>query len=369
MKLKITIVFILSFCSFIHAQNLMKSTYNLEGFPEGMDKQKEFINKAISNILIYNFIYGGPGNSQFDLKSEKEFKLNLPLKTPIWLTFPDTKLNSESASHTVHYTYDFKYHDYYDDAAITDSIFSLASLFDLAVKYYDYDEYLLIKNVLQNYNPSINYKEKRPVFFDNLAKILTNTDIDFNTLISEEEQESLTSSEIEELMLDEILEETDYEFEDIVLKVFERFVLDPKDNDKTKQNFIRLFNDENSIQTIEQSVLQPHITVTLPKGGLLHIPEEIALIENEYDTNLVPVSLINIILDFKNKELIISFESKSSNHIRIKKYEYENTISRNKEIVSRKIRLRITDSNYKLECIEHNPYISKSEKPHVVLLK
>jgi len=367
MKTKLTITF-LFFFSLLQAQNLLKSIYDLEMFPQDMKQQKEFIDETISNILVYNFIHGGPGNSQFDLKSDKGVKVNFPFKDSLWLTFLDSKTNQAATSYTIHYTYDFKYHKFYDDAEITDSTFSNSTIFDLATKYYDYDEYVLINKVLNNYKLEINFEDRRTLFFNELAGILVENEIDFNTILTEEEKGSYIDSEIEEIMLDAILEETDFEFEEIILKVFEHFILDNKDNSKTKENISKVFEDKKVFQIIEEKVLQPHIRVSLLKGGFLHIPKKYATFNTMNEYNLFPIDLIIINIDFKNKEIVVSFENKDSNSITIPESTYQSTVSKNKNIKSKKINMKISNSDFKLEFFEYNP-IKNDIQLYEVLIK
>lgn len=369
MKTKLTIVFLLIFICHLGAQNLLKSLYDLELFPEDMKYQREFIDESISDMLIYNFIYGGPGNAQFDIKSKNGLKINFPFKDDFWLTFTDNKTNQASTMYTIHYTYDFKYPEYSYDAEITDSTFSLPTIFNLAVKHYDYDGYELISKILNNYKTEINYEDKRIEFFNQLADVLVEDKIDFNSLLNEEEIEYLIPNEIVEIMWDAILDETNYEFEEISSKVFEHFILVKSDETKTRENISRIFYEDNIVQTIEENVLQPYVHVSLLKGGLLHLPEKYVNIDNQYNSNLLLIDIIDIRVDFKNHELVIIFESKFPNNIIIQKAEYKNAIPENINLRSKKLKLKITNTDYKLEFFEHNPYKRIETEAYKVLIE
>ncbi|WP_298425901.1 hypothetical protein [uncultured Kordia sp.] len=326
----------------INSQNSLKSLYNLDSFPDEMEKSKKFINEMSDGIFMYNFISGGNGSYQFDQKSENDLHLNLPLKDKFLLHFFDIKTKKAATNVSFYITYAFNYLNYFDEFELTDDTFSLHSLFDLAIKHYDYDEYRLVNKLLRDYMPDLNHETKRILFFEEVSKGLNLEEIpNFKELVSKEEQQKLTYSDVEEVMLDEILEEVDYE--DIIKYLFNHYILDETNDDKTKKNINQLFNDENAIEKVEKNILQPTIQIGFSKQAFLSIPKEIIDITNTTHQSF-PVRQIEIHVDFKNKSLYIDFNSKSSIDVKINKAVQAEKEVENVTVKSQKLRLIISES-------------------------
>jgi hypothetical protein len=59
-------------------QSLLKGLYDLELFPTEMERSKNIINQTSTDILMYNFINGGNGGSQSDLRPKDSIVIQLP---------------------------------------------------------------------------------------------------------------------------------------------------------------------------------------------------------------------------------------------------------------------------------------------------
>lgn len=353
----ILITFIITFSvSTISVQNFLKSLYSLEKFPQKMENSKELIEEITSDILIYNFIYGGDNSSQFDIKSEDGVKFKLPFKENFYLDFFDTKTKEVFKIYTFHTNYEFKYLNYYDEFELNNSIYSLSSIFDLANKYYSFDEYSLVNKVLSNYKTELDYQTKLPIFFKELSTTLKLEEIpDFNEILNDGKSENLMSSEIEETMLDAILEETELEYEEITSLIFDFFILEKTSETKTIENLKQIFENDNIVNKIETEVLQPKINISLNQGGYFNIPKNILVI-NESEFGAIPINSIEIRIDFKRNKILIDFKSKGLNNITIKKALLNNKKVKDININSKKVGLEISENDLKFKILKSNPY-------------
>ncbi len=359
--MKIIVIVIVFSVTPLNAQNFLKSLYNLESFPKEMQKSKKFIEETCSDILIYDFIHSG-SHYQFEIKSKKEVDFKLSLNEDIFISFFDTKTKKRVNNYTFHVDYDFKYALYYDEFILNDSTFSLSSIFNLAAKYYKLDEYRLVEKIINNYKPSIDYETKRIRFFEELSTALRLDRIpEFNQMITNEEKESLTNTEVEEIMLDAILDETEYE--DITLQLFKYFILNKNDREKTKEKLVQIFENKNIIEEIETKVLQPKITIGLYEGdAYLNIPKKYVTTTNQSEMGMFPINHIEIGVDFKNNCLIIDFKNRESIDLTIGETLYSNKKEKNVSIKSKKIRYKISDSGIKFQIFKYNDYRQLDEK-------
>lgn len=366
--IQITIICILLlFVSTMKAQNFLKSLYDLESFPEEMQRSKEFIEETSSDRLIYNFIFGGSELSQFDLKSKNGIKIDLPFKDEFSLVFFDDEAKKLLTSYTLHYSYRFLYNKFYDEFELDDSIFSLSSIFDLALKYYDVDDYELVSRLLA-LNYGNDYDSERLKFFEKLAKVLELEDIpDFSEMISSEEKKKLFDKEKERLMLNTVFNETDYE--DITPFIFTHFILDEKSELETKKVLDLIFFQEGVTEIIEREVLQPKISVDLDVGGYLNLPNNYIEI-NQSDIKSFPINLIKIRVDYKNKKLLIDFENENPLELIIKKAIRDTSKVKEASVKTNRIRLVISNSESILKIYEHNPFKNANDiVPYEIELK
>ena len=353
--LLLTLILTFSICP-INAQNFLKSLYSLEQFPKEMQKSKAFIEEVCSDILIYNYIYGGNNSSQFDIKSKNGLKINFPFNDEFYLDFLDKTTKENLKTYTFHIDYEFKYLNYYDEFELDESIFSLPSIFDLATTYYDLDEYSLITKVLFHYKPELDYKTKRLVFFKDLSHVLKLEVIpDFDAILDESKSENLMNKEIEEIMLDAILEETEYEYEEITSLIFDFFILNKKSDTKTTENLKRIFENNNLINEIETNILQPKINITLSQGGYFNIPKKYLTI-NQSEFKALPINTIEIRIDFKNNKILIDFKNKASTNITIQKALLGAKEIKDVTIDTRKVSLEISNDDLKFKILKYNPY-------------
>lgn len=324
-----------------------------------MQKSKDFIEEICSDILIYNYIYGGNNNSQFDIKSKNGLKFNLPVKDEFYLDFVDEKTKESFKSYTFLIDYQFRYLNYYPEFELSNSIFSLSSIFNLATHYYFYDGYILINKILNNYKPELDYKTSLPIFFEDLSSVLNlESTPNFNKILDDLKSENLLNKEIEEIMLDAILEKTTYEYEEIISLIFDFFILNKESDTKTVENLEKIFENNNLINEIETNILQPKINISLPKGGcFLNIPKKYLTI-NQSELEALPVNSIGISIDFKNNKILIDFKNKESTTLNIKKTLLGNKEINNVRIKTKKVTLEISDNDIKFKIFKYNPYNS-----------
>ncbi|REE25060.1 hypothetical protein DFQ09_103368 [Winogradskyella pacifica] len=350
--------------SALHSQNLLKSLYNLDTFPKEMEKSKVFIENTCSDILIYNYISGGNGSFQFDIKTTNELEIKLPVLNDLILKFLDPTTKEPFLNYTFHVDYSFKYNDYYDEFELNDNTFSLFSLFDLATYYYDLDEYSLVNKMLLIYKPELDYKTKRIQFFEILAKAFEIEDIsDFKSIANNDENEDLFDREVEAFMLDAILEEIDNET--INSQLFDYFILDKNSKTKTENNLVKLFNNKHIVNDIETNILQPKLTIDLYQSAQLHIPENY-LTTNKSDSQAFPINSIEVRIDYKNHKLIIDFKNKEAVNLTLNDafvmHEKEETMT------SKNIRLEVSESDLKFQVIKFSPHQNIDNKPYVLIL-
>ncbi|WP_179352443.1 hypothetical protein [Winogradskyella vidalii] len=341
-----------------YSQNLLKSLYDLDSFPEEMKNSKSFIEEVSSDILIYNYIFGGSENFQFDLKSTNGLEIELPMLNGFSLNFLDKTTKAPLLDYTFHVGYNFKYRNYFDEFDINESTFSLSSIFDLATKYYDLDDYDLAHKTLSIYKPELDYNTKRLQFFETLAEAFEIEDtLDFNTIENDEENEDLLSTEVEELMLDIILDEI--ESETIAPQIFDSFILDKTNDVTTKANMAQLFNNKTIINEIETEVLQPKITIDLYKGAYFNIPAQYLTI-NSTETEAFPITSIEIKIDYKTQQLYIHFLSKTIETITLNKTFFK---GENDEVQTKKLSLVLSETDTKFQVYKFNPYQRSTGEP------
>lgn len=347
----------------INSQNLLKSLYDLDTFPKEMKKSKAFIENACSDILIYNYIFGGRENFQFDLKSKSGLEIKLPTLNGFSLNFLDKTTKAPLLDYTFHLGYDFKYHNYFDEFEINDTTFSLPSIFNLATQYYSLYDYDLAHKTLSIYKPELDYNTKRIQFFETLAEAFEIEDtLDFNAIVNDEENEDLLSSEVEELMLDVILDEIDSET--IAPQIFDAFILDKTNEATTKANMAQLFNNRTIIDEIETEVLQPKITIALYKGAYLNIPEQYLTV-NSPEAKAFPINTIEIKIDYKAQRLIIDFINKNTINLTLNKAIFK---AEKNDIQSKKVRLLISETGTKFQLFKFKPYQATESEPIEVVL-
>lgn len=364
MKTKLLIIALIVSISSINSQNLLKSLYNLESFPEEMEKSKAFIAAVCSDILIYNYIFGGHGHSQFDMRSKDSLEIKLPLLNGFSLSFPN-KTKEEINSYTFHVDYQFNYTRFYDEFKLNPSTFSLASIFDLATKYYDLDEYSSVNRILSNYKPELDYNTKRLEFFEILSQALKlETVPNFNTLISDDDNESLLNREVEELMLDAILKE--YDYETINAQLFNYFILDKNSSSKTRDNLKQIFNNNTIIEEIESEILQPKITIGLYQAAFLNIPRHYVTV-NEAELKAFPINSITTKIDYKNHLLIIDFTSNKAVNLSLNNVSSHQN-AEEVQTTSKHMRLLVSESDLKLQIFKFNPYKSIKNTPFEIHL-
>jgi hypothetical protein len=370
MKKTILIILIIT-CSIstINAQNFLKSLYNLEKFPEKMEKSKKLIEEICSDILIYNFINGGNNSSQFDIKSKNGVKFKFPFKDDFYLEFFDKKTKESFKTYTFHINYEFKYLNYYDEFELNDSIYSMPSIFDLAIKYYSLDEYSLIDKILFHYKSEMHFETKLPIFFKDLSSALKLEEIpDFNEILNDGKSENLMSSEIKETMLDAILEETEYEFEEITSLIFDFFILNKKSKTKTIENLRQVFENDKIVNIIETDILQPKINIALNQGGYFNVPKKYLVI-NQSEFEALHINSIGVRIDFKNNKILIDFKSKNLNNITIKKALLNDKVIKEANINTKKVSLEITENELKFTILKYNPYRSLNNEIYEIELK
>ncbi|WP_178984143.1 hypothetical protein [Winogradskyella helgolandensis] len=364
LKTKILLIAFTLSISVLQSQNLLKSLYNLDAFPKEMEKSKGFIEDACSDLLIYNYISGGNGSFQFDIKTVNGLEIKLPTINDFLLKFLDSTTEEPFLNYTFHVDYSFKYRDYYDEFELNDTTFSLFSIFDLATYYYDWDEYRLVNKMLLIYKPELDYITKRTQFFETLAKAFEIEDIpDFKSIANDEENEDLFDREVEELMLDAILEEIDNET--INSELFNFFILDKNSKTKTEDNLVTLFNNKHIAREIETNILQPKITVALYHGAQLNIPENYISI-NPTESNAFPINSIEIRIDYKNNKLIIDFKNKETVNLTLK----DAFVMQEKDVTmtSKNIRFEVSESDLKFQVIKFSPHQNIDNKPYELIL-
>ncbi|EDP94389.1 hypothetical protein U8527_16415 [Kordia algicida OT-1] len=343
---KITLLFfsILIYVTTLNSQNLLQSLYSLEQFPAEMDKSKNFIKEATDGILMYDFIASN-GNYQFNKKAKEAVVFKLPLQDDFSLHFFNPKSKEAYNEVAIYIIYTFNYLEYFDKFELNEDTFSLSSLFDLATRYSNFDEYQLVHEMLANFNPGLDYNTRRILFFEEAAKAVQLEEIpNFKEVVSPEDLEEMSSKEVEEMMLDEILDAADSE--NIIPQLFNHFILDTESEQKTKQRIFKLFNDQNILEETEQKILQPKINIEFSKECFLSFPKNMLQLIDRND-HLFRVKSLNIAVDFKNKRLIIDFIGKNYTDITINNADYKG--KKVKDEIVRTKQLRIVVENTKTE--------------------
>ncbi len=363
-KTKLLLSFFLTFITtHLNAQNLASSFYEIDYFPREMKEIESFINKTCDDVLIYNFI-----PSSFELRAKDPVEISLPLNDEFSITFLERDSKALANNVSLHYEYDFPLTWIKPNFEISESLFSLPSIFELAVEYFGFSAYDILPELgkmrkdLRSYE---EYIEVQIAYFSELAK-----DYNINQSIYEGITETIaienyTISEIDELLVNIFIEELSDEEESTLLTTFfERHILNKFTKEKTLQVLDYIFTREDLVGFIEKEVLQAKVNIQLYQGGYFNFPKKYAELFSE-NLHSFPIHSIAIQIDFKHKKMKIDFVSKTKVDINLKKASYLGTKVKHKKITTNALSLEVSAEGNVVSIFN----ASESEYPYIIEIK
>ncbi len=342
----------LLFTCHLNGQNLASSLYEIDYFPKEMQFAVDFINKTCDEVLVYNYT-----PSSFELRGKQAIMVKLPLKDKFSISIENDANEIVPFSKNIYYEHYFRLARMLPNFEIEEDLFSLPSIFNLAVLYFDANYYDILPELtkmrkdLRTYD---DYFDEQLIYFAELAEDFGIDPTIYKGFKENVDIETLIIREIDQLLVDTLLDHlSDNEIDTLLDTFFRRQIFEKFTTEKTLQTLDYIFNREDVVGIIEAEVLQPNVKLTNLNNVFLNLPSKQMVVISD-PSNRVEIKTIEISVNFKLMQLTIDFHTQNVVEVKLPKATFSGGKVKQKTIKTKLVRMEIAAKNKLLKVKDTN---------------